>query len=150
MTVNESDRTGTSGTGSGSVKGKTTIADSVVAAIAGIAAREVSGVYRMGGGVSRTFGAVKDRVPGSSDTRRGVRVEVGEKQAAIDLSIVVEYGSSIREVAREIRSDVSGAVESMAGLEVVEVNIAVVDVHVPGDDSEDEDEDEKQSPSRVQ
>lgn len=147
MSVNESDRAGTSATGNDSVKGRTTIADTVVAVIAGIAAREVSGVHAMGGGASRTLGTVRDRAPGATGNRRGVKVEVGEKQAALDLTVVVEYGASIQSVARDIRSDVSGAVRTMTGLDVVEVNIAVVDVHVPGDSSDDEDE--QQSPSRV-
>ncbi|MGW6739957.1 Asp23/Gls24 family envelope stress response protein [Streptomyces sp. NPDC055025] len=123
------------------VKGKTTVADSVVASIAGIAARESSGVYAMGGGVSRTLGAVRGKMPGTDDSAaRGVQVEVGEKQTAIDLGIVVEYGTPITETAGSIRSNVSEAVESMTGLDVVEVNIGVLDVHVPGADDESEGE----------
>ncbi|AGI87762.1 Asp23/Gls24 family envelope stress response protein [Streptomyces albidoflavus] len=130
----------------GPVKGRTTIADSVVATIAGIAARETSGVYAMGGGMKRALGAVRDRVSSSSDPTRGVKVEVGEKQAAVDLDIVVEYGESISDVARQIRSNVARAIGQMTALEVVEVNIAVDDVHIEGE----EDEDEEQSTSRVQ
>ncbi|MYZ37614.1 MULTISPECIES: Asp23/Gls24 family envelope stress response protein [unclassified Streptomyces] len=123
------------------VKGKTTIADSVVASIAGIAAREASGVYAMGGGMSRAMGAMRGKMPGSDDSAaRGVQVEVGEKQTAIDLGIVVEYGSPITETAGNIRSNVSEAVESMTGLDVVEVNIGVLAVHVPGADDEEESE----------
>ncbi|MFF3752581.1 Asp23/Gls24 family envelope stress response protein [Streptomyces sp. NPDC002018] len=129
----------------GAVKGKTTIADSVVASIAGIAAREASGVYSMGGGVSRTLGAVRGKMSGSDDSARGVQVEVGEKQTAIDMGIVVEYGTPITETVGNIRSNVSEAVESMTGLDVVEVNIGVLDVHVPGAD----DEEDRES-SRVQ
>ncbi|NUV38420.1 Asp23/Gls24 family envelope stress response protein, partial [Streptomyces sp. KAI-27] len=70
----------------------------------------------------------------------------GEKQAAVDLDIVVEYGESISDVARQIRSNVAQAIGQMTALEVVEVNIAVDDVHIEGE----EDEDEEQSPSRVQ
>ncbi|MFJ8883841.1 Asp23/Gls24 family envelope stress response protein [Streptomyces sp. NPDC102402] len=147
MTVNESTGVGTPATGTGSTKGRTTIADSVVAVIAGIAARDVSGVHAMGGGASRTIGSVKDRVPGATGHGRGVKVEVGEKQAALDLTVVVEYGAAIGDVARNVRSGVSEAVKTMTGLEVVEVNIAVVDVYVPGESSDDEDE--QQSPSRV-
>ncbi|MFD7898294.1 Asp23/Gls24 family envelope stress response protein [Streptomyces sp. NPDC059568] len=119
------------------VKGKTTIADSVVASIAGIAAREAAGVYAMGGGMSRTLGAVRGKMPGADDSARGVQVEVGEKQTAIDLGIVVEYGTPITETAGNIRSNVSEAVESMTGLDVVEVNIGVLDVHVPGAEGEE-------------
>ena len=124
----------------GDVGGRTVVADTVVATIAGIATREVDGVHSMGGGASRAVGAVRDRVAGSSDPTRGVKVEVGEKQAAIDLDVVVLYGTEIADAAAGIRSHVADAVERMTGLEVVEVNINVRDVHVPGDDS-DEDED---------
>jgi uncharacterized alkaline shock family protein YloU len=122
------------------VAGRTTIANSVVATIAGIAASEADGVHAMGGGASRAVGAVRDRVSRSSDPTRGVKVEVGERQAAVDLDIVVEYGVEIGETATEIRSNVATAVERMAGLEVVEVNVNVRDVHIPGDESDEEEE----------
>jgi uncharacterized alkaline shock family protein YloU len=115
-------------------QGKTTIAASVVQKIAGIAAREISGVHSMGGGVSRAFGAIRERIPGGGTGAAniaGVQVEVGEKQAAVDLDIVVEYGASIVELARAVRRNVITAVERMTGLEVIEVNIAVNDVHLP-------------------
>ena len=117
-----------------SSQGKTTIAASVVQKIAGIAAKEISGVYSMGGGVSRAFGALRERIPGGGTGAAniaGVQVEVGEKQAAIDLDIVVEYGASIVELARAVRRNVITAVERMTGLEVIEVNIAVNDIHLP-------------------
>lgn len=115
-------------------QGKTTIAASVVQKIAGIAAREISGVYAMGGGVSRAFGAIRERIPGGGigvSNISGVQVEVGEKQAAVDLDIVVEYGASIVDLARAVRRNVITAVERMTGLEVIEVNIAVNDIHLP-------------------
>jgi uncharacterized alkaline shock family protein YloU len=115
-------------------QGRTTIAASVVQKIAGIAAREISGVFAMGGGVSRAFGAIRERIPGGgtgSSNIAGVQVEVGEKQAAIDLDIVVEYGASIVDLARAVRRNVITAVERMTGLEVIEVNIAVNDIHLP-------------------
>ena len=119
--------------------GKTTIAAAVVQKIAGIAAREVPGVYAMGGGVSRAFGALRERIPGgvgtASSSVSGVAVEVGEKQAAVDLDVVVEYGASIVELARAVRRNVIGAVEQMTGLEVIEVNIAVGDIRLPSDDT---------------
>ena len=121
--------------------GKTTIADTVVATIAGIATRDVEGVHTMGGGGARAVGAVRDRVSRTQDHTRGVKVEVGEKQAAIDLDVVVVYGSQIADTASEIRSSVTSAVERMTGLEVVEININVRDVNVPGEESEDEEED---------
>ena len=116
-------------------QGKTTIAASVVQKIAGIAAREISGVYAMGGGVSRAFGAIRERIPGGGTGAAniaGVQVEVGEKQAAVDLDIIVEYGASIVDLARAVRRNVITAVERMTGLEVIEVNIAVSDIRIPG------------------
>lgn len=122
-------------------RGRTTIADGVVEKIAGLAAREVVGVHAMGSGsgLSRTFGAVRDRVPGGakSTVSRGVKAEVGEVQTALDLEIVVDYGVSIRDVARAVRENVVSAVERMTGLEVVEVNIAVGDVKLPDEDDEE-------------
>lgn len=120
-------------------RGRTTIADGVVEKIAGMAARDVDGVHAMGSGLSRTFGAVRDRVPGGTtkSVTRGVKAEVGEVQAALDLEIVVEYGVSIADVARDVRENVINAVERMTGLEVVEVNIAVSDVKLPEEEEEE-------------
>ncbi|MCX5587508.1 Asp23/Gls24 family envelope stress response protein [Streptomyces erythrochromogenes] len=120
-------------------RGRTTIADGVVEKIAGLAAREVVGVHALGSGLSRTFGAVRDRVPGGGKAAvsRGVKAEVGEVQTALDLEIVVHYGVSIRDVARAVRENVVSAVERMTGLEVVEVNIAVSDVKLPDEPDEE-------------
>lgn len=120
-----------------SEQGKTSIADAVVAKIAGIAAREVDGVHALGGGTARAVGALRDRIPGSrTNLSQGVGVEVGERQAAVDLEIVADYGVSIADVAADIRRHVVESVESMTGLEVTEVNITVHDVFL-GDDSEE-------------
>ncbi|MEU2717688.1 Asp23/Gls24 family envelope stress response protein [Streptomyces sp. NPDC007205] len=117
-------------------RGRTTIADVVVVKIAGMAAREISGVYDMGGGLSRTIGAVRERVPGGRpNVGRGVKVEVGERQAAVDLDLVVEYGVPIPEIARAVRENVISAVERITGLEVVEVNVNVDDVRLPEDET---------------
>lgn len=131
---------GQAGTGNlESSQGRTTVADSVVTKIAGVSTREVAGVYELGGGASRAFGAMRERIPGSGgpSTSQGVSVEVGEKQAAVDLVVVVEYGVPIAEVAKGIRRNVINSVERMTGLEIVEVNINVVDVYIPGGDSEE-------------
>ncbi|MCW5249474.1 MULTISPECIES: Asp23/Gls24 family envelope stress response protein [unclassified Streptomyces] len=126
------------GGGAPSTRGRTTIADGVVEKITGMAARDVVGVHAMGSGLSRTFGAVRDRVPGGTKSvTRGVKAEVGEKQTALDLEIVVDYGVSISDVAREVRENVVAAVERMTGLEVVEVNIAVSDVKLPDEEDEE-------------
>ncbi len=125
-------------------QGKTSIADSVVSKIAGVAAREVSGVHEMGRGAARAFGTIKERLPGSGgpSVAQGVSVEVGERQAAIDIDLVVEYGVSIPDVSQAVRDNVIQRVERMTGLQVTEVNISVDDVYL-GDDSEPE-------PPRVQ
>ncbi|MDQ1635512.1 MAG: hypothetical protein QOJ32_2321 [Frankiaceae bacterium] len=128
-------------------QGKTSIADGVVRKIAGIAAREVNGVHNLGTGGTRAFGALRERIPGSGgpNISQGVTVEVGERQAAIDLDIVVEYGVAIADLAQAIRRNVITAVERMTGLEVAEVNISVDDIFIAGDDSNEE-----PAPSRVQ
>ncbi|MFM1724682.1 MULTISPECIES: Asp23/Gls24 family envelope stress response protein [Rhodococcus] len=112
-----------------SSQGRTIIADAVVAKIAGIATREIDGVYDVGGGTARVVGALRDRIPGARVNHgQGVAVEVGEKQAAIDIGIVAEYGVALHELAAGIRRNVIAAVENMTGLEVTEVNITVFDV----------------------
>ncbi|MBV9089672.1 MAG: Asp23/Gls24 family envelope stress response protein [Mycobacteriaceae bacterium] len=120
--------------------GKTTIADTVVSKIAGLAAREVNGVYALGGGAAtRMVGQLRERIPGASINHAlGVSVEVGEKQTAVDIDIVAEYGVSIADLANGIRRNVIAAIERMTGLEVTEVNITVHDVHVEDDTSDRE------------
>ncbi|MFI8208569.1 Asp23/Gls24 family envelope stress response protein [Streptomyces werraensis] len=126
------------GGGAPADRGRTTIADGVVEKIAGLAARDVVGVHAMGSGISRTFGAMRERVPGGSKSpTRGVKAEVGEVQTALDLEIVVDYGVSIADVAKDVRENVVAAVERMTGLEVVEVNIAVSDVKLPDEEEDD-------------
>ncbi|MGA4542329.1 Asp23/Gls24 family envelope stress response protein [Uniformispora flossi] len=116
-------------------RGRTSIADGVVAKIAGIAARDISGVYALGSGAARAFAAVRQRVPGGKpNVAQGVNVEVGEKQCAVDLAIVVEYGVPIAELAAAVRENVITSVERMTALEVVEVNIAVDDIHISYED----------------
>ena len=118
-------------------QGKTSIADSVVAKIAGVAAREISGIHEMGRGAARAFGTLKEKLPvgGSGpNVTQGVSVEVGERQAAIDIDVVVEYGVSIPDVSQAVRDNVVNRIERMTGLQVTEVNISVDDVYL-GDDS---------------
>ncbi|MGW2251233.1 Asp23/Gls24 family envelope stress response protein [Kitasatospora sp. NPDC001660] len=127
-------------------RGRTALAVGVIEKIAGMAAREVSGIHALGSGLARTFGAMRDRVPGGRPgIGRGIKAEVGEKQTAIDIALVVEYGVVIPELARQVRENIINAVERMTGLEVVEVNIAVNDVHLP-DEPEAEEEEEQVVP----
>lgn len=112
--------------------GRTHVANVVVSKIAGLAAREIAGVHALGGGAARAVGTIRERIPGAtSNISQGVRVEVGEKQAAIDLDVVVEYGVAITDVAAAVRRNVIESLERMTGLEVVEVNIDVNDVYIP-------------------
>lgn len=146
----ESDVTDSTKTGGGGGRasdlvtetGRTSIADAVVAKVAGMAARQVNGVHEMGGGVARAFGAVRERIPGATSNggvMRGVAVEVGERQAAVDIDLVVEYGVSIPDLASGVRRNVIQSVEHICGLEVTEVNIMVGDIHLPGEEEPDGD-----------
>lgn len=110
--------------------GRTVIEDIVVGKIAGLAAREVSGVYALGGGAARMMGSLRGTFVGSENVQQGVNVEVGEKQAAVDLSIVAEYGVAIHELADAIRTNIIRSIEQMTGLEVTEVNVTVTDIHL--------------------
>ncbi|WP_026536486.1 Asp23/Gls24 family envelope stress response protein [Arthrobacter sp. H14] len=119
-------------------QGDTTIAETVVQKLAGIATREVPGVYAMGSAARRAFSGLTERIPGSqTNASGGVSVEKGERQTAIDLSIVVEHDVSIVEVSQMIRRNVIQSVEHATGLEVLEVNISVTDLHLP-EDNDDE------------
>lgn len=127
--------------------GVTTLDDSVVAKIAGMAAREVPGVYDMGNAARRMFSAVAGRIPNAqTNASGGISVEKGETQAAVDVTVVVDYGASIVDVGNAIRRNVIEQVEGTTGLEVVEVNINVSDVHLPEDDDESSSPDSRRTP----
>jgi len=114
-------------------RGSTTIADEVVEKIAGYAAREVEGVYDLGGDVARVFASVKERVGlGNKDdlSAQGVTVRLEGKTAAVKIIIVIEYGYVVYSVTEKVRAQVIGAVESLLGLEVTAVDINVDDVHI--------------------
>lgn len=117
-------------------RGTTTIDEGVVAKIAGIATREVSGVATMGGTLSGAVAQVVGRIRGDEHATSGVGVEVGTRQAAVDLSITVQYPATITEVASSVRDNVIDRIEKLTGLEVVEVNIAVTDLAFPGEEQE--------------
>lgn len=109
----------------GSIK----ISEEVVAIIAGLAATEVPGVAGMSGGIA---GGIAEML-GRKNLSKGVKVEVGEKEAAIDLYIIVEFGCRIPDVSWEIQEKVKKSVETMTGLEVVEVNIHIQGVNIEKD-----------------
>jgi uncharacterized alkaline shock family protein YloU len=118
--------------------GTTTLSTSVVQQIAGIAAQEVEKV-QMGGGASAAVGGFLQSVTGSvtgggaggGNFSKGVSAEVGEEEAAIDLTMAIEYGQSIPQLTEAARRNVINRVESLTGLRVTEVNITVNDVQVP-------------------
>lgn len=111
-------------------RGVTRVEDSVVQTIAGLAVQEIEGI-QMGGGTARAVGGLLDSVSGGGGETRGVSVEVGEEETAVDLAMAVEYGRPIPRISEEVRRNVIRRVENLVGLRVVEVNITVNDVLVP-------------------
>ena len=118
------------GDGIGSIK----ISDDVVKVIAGLAAVEVEGVTAMSGGIA---GGIAERL-GRKNLSKGVKADVGEKEALIDLFVIVDYGARIQDVANKIQSNVKTAVENMTGLRVLQVNVNVQGVSF-GPDNKEED-----------
>src|SRR3712207_6058263 len=119
-------------------RGSTSISDSVVSKIAGIAAQEVDGV-RMGSGASQAVGGILGSITGGSgggSQTQGVSVEVGQEEAALDLTLTAEYGKSIPQLAEAVRRNVVNRVESLVGLRVTEVNITVSNVFFPQQEAE--------------
>lgn len=113
-------------------RGTTSISDDVVAKIASLAAREVDDVADLGGTLSGALATVVGRIRGEDHQTAGVGVEVGSRQAAVDLSVTIRYPAPIMEVAQRVRDRVIERIESMTGLEVVEVNVAVIDLQFEG------------------
>lgn len=129
------------------VKGRINVEDEVVEKIAGLAAIDVPGVADLGGDLERAAEAVRDRIGlGNRRGDQGVRAKIENKQVAIDVTIVIEYGHVVMEVAKAVKTNVAVSVNRMLGLRVVEVNVTVDDVAMPGPDpsieppSEDEDD----------
>lgn len=123
-------------------KGTTTINDQVVAKVAGLAIREIPGVYDLGNSAARALGSLRSTVGADDNLKQGISVEIGQTQTALDLTLIVEYPYPVHEVADKVRDAIFSSVEGLVGLEVKEVNIKVADVHVPSDDDEDEAEKE--------
>jgi uncharacterized alkaline shock family protein YloU len=114
-------------------RGVTTIADEVVEKIAGIATRDVPGVYDLGGDVARFFANVKERIglaDADDDADRGVSVRLEGRTAVVNITLVIEYGFVVHSVTEKVRAKVISSVENLLGLDVTEVNIRVDDVHV--------------------
>jgi uncharacterized alkaline shock family protein YloU len=120
-------------------KGKTTIANGVVAKIVGIAAREIDGVKDVvGAGAGATLTGLATRVTRGDTRAQGVSVEVGEREAAAGINIIVNYGLSIPLVAEAVRRNIIDRVEAMTGLTVIAVDIAVNDLYFPEEETEAE------------
>jgi uncharacterized alkaline shock family protein YloU len=120
-------------------RGSTSISDSVVSKIAGIASQEVDGI-RMGSGGSQAVSGILGSITGGSSgsQTQGVSVEVGQEEAAIDLTLTAEYGKSIPQLAEAVRRNVANRVESLVGLRVTEVNITVSNIFFPQQEAEQE------------
>lgn len=114
--------------------GRITFADEVVAIIAGLAAAEIEGVAAMSGGFTGGF----TEMLGMKNLSKGVKVEIGEKEAAIDLYLIVKYGVRVPEMAWEIQENVKKTVETMTGLKVVEVNVHVQGINFEEQEKEAE------------
>lgn len=112
------------------------IAPEVIEIIAGLATVEVQGVAGMSGGLA---GGIAELL-GRKNLSKGVKVEVGQREAAVDVSIIVEYGNRIPEIASDIQQNVKRSIETMTGLQVVEVNVHIHDVHFKSNDKTDDDE----------
>ncbi|HHW92800.1 MAG TPA: Asp23/Gls24 family envelope stress response protein [Firmicutes bacterium] len=110
------------------------IADEVVAVIAGLAATEIEGVAGMSGGLA---GGIAEML-GRKNMSKGVKVEVGERQAAVDLFVIAEYGIRIPDVAYKVQENVKRKIETMTGLEVVEVNVHIQGVRIAAEEKEDD------------
>ena len=120
-------------------RGSTSISDSVVSKIAGIAAQEVDGIRMGSGGSQAVSGIIGSITGGSSGSQtQGVSVEVGQEEAAIDLTLTAEYGKSIPQLAEAVRRNVANRVESLVGLRVTEVNITVSNIFFPQQEQEQE------------
>ena len=114
--------------------GKISFAPDVIATIANLAASEVAGVTGLRGGFAASISGILNS---KKNYTKGVRVEVGNEEAAIDLIINVLYGSKIQKVCSEVQNEVKKAVETMTGLRVVEVNVSVQAITFENRDNED-------------
>lgn len=117
--------------------GKTIIHKEVVGKIAGLAVREIEGVYRLVSyGAGQAVASLASQITRSDLKDLGISVEVGEKEAAVDVKIIAEYGYSIPEIADAIRVNLNDRIMEMTGLKVVDVNIEILDLYFPSDAEE--------------
>ncbi|WP_433224793.1 Asp23/Gls24 family envelope stress response protein [Microtetraspora malaysiensis] len=127
--------------GASVVKGRIKVADEVVEKVAALAALEIPGVADLGGDFERAFEAVRDRIGvGSKRATQGVRAQIENQQVAVDVTIVIVYGHVVMDVAAEVKVNVARSVSRMLGMRVVEVNVTVDDVRLPGEGRAAEDD----------
>jgi uncharacterized alkaline shock family protein YloU len=132
-------------------RGSTSISDSVVSKIAGIASQEVDGIRMGGGGASQTASNLLGSITGGSGSpTQGVSVEVGQEEAALDLTLTAEYGKAIPQLAEAVRRNVINRVENLVGLRVTEVNITVSNVFFPQQEQEEQRQRELEQQRREQ
>jgi uncharacterized alkaline shock family protein YloU/uncharacterized protein YjbJ (UPF0337 family) len=119
---------------SGGSAGKTLVSESIIAQVAGIAARDVAGVYALGSSVSRALGAVRETISGT-DASQGISIDVDVEavSVAVNVTIVAEYPAPLQQTAAAVREAVVRAVEDLIGMTVTEVNISIIDIHEPDD-----------------
>jgi len=125
------------------VKGRIEVADEVVEKVAGLAAIEVEGVADLGGDIERALESVRDRIGiGQKRGDQGIKAKITGREVSIDVTIMIEYGHVVMDVARNVKNNVARQTNRMLGLNVVEVNVTVDDIKMPEDAKDDENDDD--------
>jgi uncharacterized alkaline shock family protein YloU len=125
------------------VKGRIEVADEVVEKVAGLAAIEVEGVADLGGDIERALESVRDRIGiGQKRGDQGIKAKITGREVSIDVTIMIEYGHVVMDVARNVKNNVARQTNRMLGLNVVEVNVTVDDIKMPQDAKDDENDDD--------
>ena len=125
------------------VKGRIDVADEVVEKVAGLAAMEVEGVADLGGDIERALEGVRERIGiGHKRGDQGIKAKISGREVSIDVTIMIEYGHVVMEVARQVKANVAHQTNRMLGLSVVEVNVTVDDIKMPGTKKDEEEDDD--------
>lgn len=123
------------------VKGRIEVADEVVEKVAGLACMEVPGVADLGGDVERALESVREKIGiGNKRGDQGIKAKINGREVTIDVTIMIEYGHVVMEVARNVKANVASQTSRMLGLKVVEVNVTVDDVRLPGEKKRGDDD----------
>jgi uncharacterized alkaline shock family protein YloU len=121
------------------IKGQIQVEDEVVEKVAALAAKEVAGVHDLGGDIERALESVRERVGiGNKRGDQGIRAKITGRDVSINVTIVIEYGYVVMDVARNVKNNVALQAHRMLGLRVVEVNVKVDDVKMPEEETEEE------------